>query len=238
MSDPRHDDSGRLIAGGLVGALILHVGFVAALMANPPEPHLASAAPNRIHMVKTLAGEVSMGVVQTPTAPVPDVPAPRAADRPELSTKAASSTSKTRPKNEPKLATVIPDAARSKTKSPTAGAGETGGKGSDLASVDLGGTDFPFPGYQRNIVNAIAQNFPRQNGAFRAEVMFIIRRDGSVDLDQVQMVTRSGNYVFDNAALGAIEAATNKKLFGPLPAGYRDDALTVIFKFDPSLIRP
>src|SRR5205823_2065149 len=112
------------------------------------------------------------------------------------------------------------------------------GKGSDLVNVDLGGTDFPFPVYQRNIVNRIAENFPKQSGAFRAEVMFIIRRDGSVDLDQVHVITSSGRYVFDNAAVGAIEAVANKKLFGPLPAAYPNDALTVIFKFDPSLIRP
>jgi outer membrane biosynthesis protein TonB len=238
MSELRHDDSARMIAMGLGGALILHALLVAGLLATPESTRVPTAIPNRIHMVRTQAGELSIGVVQTPTPPVPDVPAPRAADRPELATKAAPATSKTRPKNEPKLATVTPDAARSKTRSPTAGAGETGGKGSDLASVDLGGTDFPFPVYQRNIVNAIAQNFPRQNGAYRAEVLFVIRRDGSVDLDQVQVVTRSGNYVFDNAALGAVEAAANKKMFGPLPPGYRDDALTVIFKFDPSLIRP
>ena len=189
-------------------------------------------------MVQTQAGAVSIGVVTTAPAVVPVVPAPRAADRPELSTKAAPQTTKTRPKTEPKLATVTPDGAKSKVKAPIAGAGDTGGKGSDLANVDLGGTDFPFPVYQRNIVNRIAENFPKQSGALHAEVMFIIRRDGSVDLDQVHVITSSGNYVFDNAAVGAIEAAVNKKLFGPLPTGYRDDALTVIFKFDPSLIRP
>jgi protein TonB len=166
------------------------------------------------------------------------VPAPRAAERPEQTTKAAPPTAKTRPKTEAKLATVTPDAARSKAKAPIAGAGDVGGKGSDLANVDLGGTDFPFPVYQRNIVNRIAENFPRQSGSYSAEVMFIIRRDGSVDLDQMSLVTRSGNYVFDNAALAAVEAAATKKLFGPLPDGFRNDALTVIFKFDPSLIRP
>jgi outer membrane biosynthesis protein TonB len=238
MSEPGRDDSRRLIVGGLFGAVLLHGAAVAVLLASPATEHIQTATPNRIHMVRTQAGDVSIGVVQTPTVPIPEVPTPRAADRPELSTKSAPQTSKTRPKEAPKLATVTPDASKSKTKSPTAGAGETGGKGSDLANVDLGGTDFPFPVYQRNIVNAIAQNFSRQNGAYRAEVMFVIRRDGSVDLDGMQVVTRSGNYVFDNAALSAIEAAANKKLFGPLPPGYRDDALTVIFKFDPSLIRP
>src|SRR3954471_6339151 len=127
MSEVGRDDSGPLIIGGLIGALMLHAVAVAALLASPPAARTATATPNRIHMVRTQAGEVSTGVVQTPVAPVPDVPAPRAADRPELSTKAAPQTSKTRPKSEAKLATVIPDASKSKTKSPTAGAGETGG---------------------------------------------------------------------------------------------------------------
>jgi outer membrane biosynthesis protein TonB len=190
-------------------------------------------------MVMTQAGEQSVGVVQTPADPVAPTPAPRAADRPEQTTKAAPQTTKTRPKDEVKLATVTPDAAKSKTKAPIAGAGPVGGKGADLANVDLGGTDFPVPGYVRNIVNRIAEQFHAPSGSsFRAEVMFVIRRDGSVDLDQVQMLTRSGNYSFDNAALAALEAVVNKKLFGPLPAAYPNDALTVIFKFDPSLIRP
>lgn len=238
MSEGRTDDSGRMIALGLLGALILHAVFVAALLASPKSVHVPTATPSRLHMVMTQAGAVSIGVVTTAPPIVPEVPAPRAADRPELSTKSAPQTSMTRPKTESKLATVTPDGAKSKVKAPIAGAGDTGGKGSDLANVDLGGTDFPFPVYQRNIVNRIAENFPKQSGALHAEVMFIIRRDGSVDLDQVHVITSSGNYVFDNAAVGAIEAAVNKKLFGPLPAAYRDDALTVIFKFDPSLIRP
>ena len=238
MSDLRTDDSSRLLAAGTIGALALHLVFAAALMASPKSVRVPVAAPSRLHMVMTQAGAVSVGVVQDAPTPVVDAPAPRAADRPELSTKSAPKTSKVRRKNEPKLATVTPDAAKTKTKAPIAGAGQTGGKGSDLANVDLGGTDFPFPVYQRNIVNRIAEQFPRQSGALRAEVMFIIRRDGSVDLDQVQVVTSSGSYSFDNSAVGAIEAVVNKRLFGSLPAGYQNDALTVIFKFDPSLIRP
>jgi outer membrane biosynthesis protein TonB len=232
------DDGRQMLAGGLLAALLLHVGLAAVLLEAPAPDHPVTATPSRLHMVMTQAGAPQVGVVTTPTPPVPDVPAPRAAERPEQTTKAAPPTSKTRPKAEAKLATVTPDAVKSKTKAPIAGAGDVGGKGSDLANVDLGGTDFPFPVYQRNIVNRIAENFPKQSGAYSAEVMFIIRRDGSVDLDQMSLVTRSGNYVFDNAALAAVEAAATKKLFGPLPDGYRNDALTVIFKFDPSLIRP
>src|SRR5438046_7273830 len=104
MNEAGRDDSRRLIVGGLAGALLLHAAGVAVLLASPPTEHVQTATPNRIHMVRTQAGEVSIGVVQTPTAPVPEVPAPRAADRPELSTKSAPQTSKTRPRATPKLA--------------------------------------------------------------------------------------------------------------------------------------
>ena len=226
-----------MLTVGILAAVLVHAAAAVALF-DVGTGSVPVAPPSRLHMVMTQAGTPQVGVVTTPATPTPMTPAPRAADRPEQTTKAAPPTAKTKTKAEPKLATVTPDAAKTKGQSPIAGAGDVGGKGADLANVDLGGTDFPFPVYQRNIVNRIAENFARQSGAYRAEVMFIIRRDGSVDLDQMNLVTRSGNYVFDNAALAAIEAAATKKLFGPLPAGYPNDALTVIFKFDPSLIRP
>jgi outer membrane biosynthesis protein TonB len=239
MSMHRSEDSTRLVATSLVLAVLLHLGFVAALMASPRATPAFHSTTTRVHMVKTQAGEQSVGVVTSTPDAVAPTPAPRAADRPDVATKAAPPTSTTRPKPPPKLATVTPDAAKSKANMPIAGAGAVGGKGADLANIDLGGTDFPSPGYVRNIVNRIAEQFHAPPGAnFRAEVMFIIKRDGSVDLDQAQMLTRSGNYAFDNAALGALEAVVNKKLFGPLPAAYPNDALTVIFKFDPSIIRP
>ena len=151
--------------------------------------------------------------------------------------KPAPTTTKTRPKDRVKDATVTPNAAKSAKNAPTAGS-EAGGKGTDLANVDLGGTEFPYPAYQRNIVNRIAEQFRTTEKNLSAEVMFIIRRDGSVDPDQMKLLTRSGSYTFDNAAMGAIEAVANRKLFGPLPADFKNDALTVIFKFDPAISRP
>jgi hypothetical protein len=34
-----------------------------------------------------------------------------------------------------------------------------------------------------------------------------------------------------------VEAAARSGSFGPLPDGFKDDVLTVIFSFDPQLIR-
>jgi hypothetical protein len=52
-----------------------------------------------------------------------------------------------------------------------------------------------------------------------------------------RIVVRSGVYAFDLEAMGAIEAAATARAFGPLPTGYGEDVLPVVFSFDPSLIR-
>ena len=118
---------------------------------------------------------------------------------------------------------------------PKAGGGPIGGKGTDVATVQTEGIDFPFPGYLNNIVRQIALRFNPSdaNSGRRAEVRFVIRRDGSVIA--IGFVTRSGSYAFDLEAQGAIEAAASQ--FGPLPEGFNDDALPVVFSFDPRIIR-
>ena len=66
--------------------------------------------------------------------------------------------------------------------------------------------------------------------------MFIIRRDGSIVPNSLQFVSRSGNFAFDLEAQGAVEQAGNAKAFGPLPAGFADDVLPVVFSFDPRIL--
>ena len=116
-----------------------------------------------------------------------------------------------------------------------AGGGPTGDRGTDVATVRTEGVDFPFPGYLENIVRQIAKNFgEHRNTNVRAEVQFLIRRDGSVSA--IQFVTRSGDYSFDLDAQGAVEAAGKNNGFGPLPNGFSDDVLPVIFSFDPTVV--
>jgi outer membrane biosynthesis protein TonB len=74
-------------------------------------------------------------------------------------------------------------------------------------------------------------------GAFRGMVRFTIRRDGSVSLESIGYVTRSGNFTFDQDMLAAVEAAANAKAFGPLPPGFQEDILPVQFRFEPAAIR-
>ena len=99
------------------------------------------------------------------------------------------------------------------------------------------GIDFPFQGYLDNIVRQIAMRFKPEtnNKSLRAEVRFIIRRDGSITSPVLSIASR--DYGFDAEARGSVEAAGAMRAFGPLPAGYRDDVLPVTFSFVPGLIR-
>jgi protein TonB len=134
----------------------------------------------------------------------------------------------------PKPADVAP---RPKTDAPKAGGGPTGGKGTDVATVRSDGIEFPFPGYLNNIVRQIALNFKPRNASARlkAEVRFLIHRDGSVS--DLTFVRRSGNFSFDLEAQGAVEAASTSGAFGPLPSGFPDDVLPVVFSFDPEFLK-
>jgi protein TonB len=147
----------------------------------------------------------------------------------------------TAPLPKPSTATpTLPTDTKVDTKAPapTAAGGETGGRGTDVATVLTEGIEFPFPGYLENIVRQIALRFkPSARGALRAEVAFLIRRDGSVPAESIRLVTRSGVYSFDLEAQGAVEAAANQRAFGALPAGFADDVLSVTFRFDPKLLR-
>jgi protein TonB len=141
-----------------------------------------------------------------------------------------------KPAKPQKVATPVAAAPATPAKAapaPVAGGGPQGGRGADVANVRVDGIDFPYPGYLQNVVRQIAVNFKPSRGGLTAVVAFLIRRDGSVT--GIRLTTRSGVYSFDTEAMGAVEAASRS--FGPLPAGYSDDALPVIFSFDPRLIR-
>jgi protein TonB len=109
--------------------------------------------------------------------------------------------------------------------------------GTDPATVNTAGMEFPYPEYLRNIVAQVHRRWQRPGGnvSLRAEVQFFIHRDGSVT--HFQFVQRSGNFGFDLEAQGAIEAAANAGAFGPLPEGFSEDVLVVSFFFDPAKTR-
>jgi protein TonB len=226
------------LAGPLVLSLLLHAGavlpFVLLTAVRPP----ALPPMYRVDLVAAPPGPRAMGVVRetAPAEPAEAKVPPKAATTTENVVRAPIDPPVRRPPPTRATENVTPKATPrvAPAKATTAGGGETGGTGTDVANVRTEGIEFPFPGYLRNIVRQIALNFsPRNPGALRAEVYFLIRRDGSVT--GVRFVTRSGNFAFDLEAEAAIEAAARS--FGPLPAGFTDDILPIVFSFDPATLR-
>ena len=190
----------------------------------------------KVNIIAAPAGPRAIGVVQPEVAETPPLPATVTPPLPAPKESPLPTPKITPSKAQPKATPVEKPAPRvPRTPAPKAGGGPIGGKGTDVATVQTEGIDFPFPGYLNNIVRQIALRFspPDNNSGLRADVRFVIRRDGSVI--GIGFVTRSGNYAFDLEAQGAIEAAARE--FGPLPDGFHDDALPVVFSFDPRLIR-
>ena len=220
-------------------SLALHFSLVAlVLLAGLRKTDVPALPPiYRVNIVAAPAGPRAIGEVRPEPAETPPVAPPEVAPPPPPSptveravpTKAAQ---KAAPRTTP---TETPARQAAKTAAPRAGGGPIGGQGTDVATVQTEGIDFPFPGYLNNIVRQIALRFNPNDAAsgLRAEVRFVIRRDGSVI--GIGFVTRSGNYAFDLEAQGAVEAAATQ--FGALPEGFRDDALPVVFSFDPRIIR-
>lgn len=198
----------------------------------------------RVNLIAAPPGPRQMGEVQpTPTAappPAAETPAPAAVSRATPDPSRMKALNEKTPKKAPKVATpnvAPPKKAPAKAApAPVAGGGPTGGRGADVANVTVDGIDFKYPGYLENVVRQIAIRFKPPNGrALTAVVAFLIRRDGSVT--GIRLTTRSGVYSFDTEAMGAVDAAANARAFGPLPQGFSDDVLPVIFSFDPRLIR-
>ena len=225
--------------GGLTGPLgvsaALHLSLVAlaiwALRAGPP---MVLPPIYKVNIVAAPPGPRAIGEVSTAPAPAKPAETPpkmreAPAPLPAAPTKKAPapSTRATPVEGKPKTAPA--------TKAPRAGGGPVGGRGTDVATVQTAGIDFPFPGYLNNIVRQIALNFrvKNPNSPLSATVSFLIHRDGSVT--NVKFLTRSGVYSFDLEAQGAVERASSA--FGPLPSGFRDDVLPVVFSFDPRFLQ-
>ena len=231
------------LGSSLVWSALLHALVVAAFLFGRAHAPVPMPPAYRVTLVAAPAAPRQVGVVReappepTPAPAVP-TPPPVARETPEPARMKAPPT-KARPVKTPKTATpnARPTTAKpAPTPAPTprAGGGETGGRGADVANVRTEGIEFPYPVYLQNVVRQIALQFkPPPNSAYRAEVSFLIRRDGSVS--GLRLVARSGSFSFDQDAMGAVEAASRS--FGPLPQGFTDDVLPVIFSFDPRLIR-
>jgi len=238
----------RHIAPFTLSAL-LHAA-VATLLFNTLKERKTVALPPmyRVSIVAAPAGERAIGEVKSgqakattavtqPSAAqstLKEMPLPKAKPAQKTPARATPSVSKPAAKAGAADAKAVP---QPKTEAPKAGGGPVGGKGTDVATVRSDGIEFPFPGYLNNIVRQIALNFkPRNtNARLKAEIRFLIHRDGSVS--DLTFIRRSGNFSFDLEAQGAVEAASSARRFGPLPDGFPDDVLPVVFSFDPEFLK-
>jgi protein TonB len=226
----------RSLAGPIGASAILHAAVILPLLIMQTASHAPMPPMYKVELIAAPAGERAAGVVTT--APAPAVPAtapPKAATK---ATKAVKTPVKTKSVPKPVVQATPKMGTKQEAVSknaPKAGGGETGGKGADVQNITTEGVDFPFPGYLQNIVRQIALNFsPKGNvGALRAEVFFMINRDGKVT--GFRFISRSGNLAFDIEAQGAVDAASRS--FGALPSQYSDDVLPVVFSFDPSKLK-
>lgn len=243
---PRRDLSLRT---PLVWSGLFHLLVVAGLLVGRSRAPTVAPPTYRVTLIAAPAAPRQVGVVrETPRAPeptrstpTPTAPTPRAPATPEPERMPAPPT---RAGPERPTRTATPNAAGASAKpaptraapAPAAGGGPVGGRGADVANVRTEGIEFPYPVYLQNVVRQIALQFKLPpNSALRAEVSFLIRRDGSIT--GLRLVARSGAFSFDQDAMGAVEAAARSNAFGPLPQGFTDDVLPVIFSFDPRLIR-
>ncbi len=107
-------------------------------------------------------------------------------------------------------------------------------EGEEIVDVQIEGANSLFPQYNRNIIRQINRYWRPPAGArdLRAEIAFVIHRDGSVT--DLEWIARSRSRPFNLVAMGAIESAARAGAFGPLPAAFPADAMRVSFFFDPS----
>ena len=107
-------------------------------------------------------------------------------------------------------------------------------EGDEAINVQLEGAAFVDPAYLQNIIRQVNRYWrpPAGGRHLRAEVVFVIEQDGSVE--EIEMLTRSGDMGFDLEARGAIEAAGRARAFGPLPEAWPRDRLRISFFFDPT----
>lgn len=229
-------------AVGAVGTLVVHGGALAAalLLARPGRP----SPP--VYAVELVAAPAPVNAPEAPVATAPastPAPEPAAPERtrtaPAPRTPAVKAPTPPPKRTPPRTTPPSPGAqtARTTTTTPVAPApGETPGSGTDAVTVKTPGLVFAYPEYLRNIVAQVYRRWDRpRGGTRRAEVFFLILRDGTVR--DIRFLTPSGDFTFDLGAQGAIEAAANAGAFGPLPDGYPQDVLPVSFFFEPGRSR-
>ncbi|MEK6612612.1 MAG: TonB C-terminal domain-containing protein [Gemmatimonadota bacterium] len=224
------------IAGPLAMSAALHLVAISLLVvARSSGGGVALPPMYRVELIAAPPGAPAVGVV-TNEPQAADAPKPEPAKGAPKPVENAVSIKAPGTRSAATRSTPTPANTKPAAVAPRAGGGAEGGPGTDVANIRTEGIDFPFPGYLQNIVRQVRLNFSPTDKSLRtAEVFFLIRRDGSSS--GFRFLLRSGSYAFDLECQGAVEAASASKAWGPLPAGFMDDVLPVIFRFDPKTLR-
>lgn len=246
MSQSHTTPAPGTLSSGVAFSAAIHIALVAAALWWGSQTEAPRPPVYRVELVGAPPGPRQAGVVTPaaqPSVQAPDiagaervpevkaVPKPSSAKKVLPTPKATPSTSRSKQAG---AKTASPTTTKP-TSAPKAGAGAQGGKGADVANLNIRGIEFPYPGYLQNIVRQLTLNWtPRRvSAALMSEVKFTIRRDGSVMA--IEVVKRSGDRIYDLDAMGAIEAVGSTRGFGALPQGWSDDVLIVYFTFDYAL---
>jgi outer membrane biosynthesis protein TonB len=213
--------------------VVVHGVAVALLVAFAPRREILPP----VYAVHLLAAPAPAPVETPKTVTQPSPTPPPAPAVPKTPPKAVKSAPPPKPAPKPAPVQTVAPPRKAAPQPVTAAPGETPSTGSDAVTVSTPGLEFPFPEYLRNIVAQVYRRWDRPFGAggLKAEVFFLITRDGAVK--DIRFIQSSGNFSFDLGAQGAIEAAGNAHAFGRLPDGFGSDVLPVSFYFVPGQSR-
>jgi len=224
-----------------VASVMFHGALVAAFFLLRPGVMPPAPPVYRVQLFAAPPGERQVGVVQdqpTPTPPPETKPVVKPPPKPVASKPIPKPTAKSVPVA--KQVTPTPptktEPAKTADPAPVAGGGASGGHGADVANVETGGLDFPYPYYTANIIRQLILAWGQGAPRYDATVRFTIKRDGTVDPESIHLVVNN-NYANDRRAVGAVEQVADAKGFGPLPAGFREDILPVTIRFTPSMFK-
>lgn len=139
---------------------------------------------------------------------------------------------------EPEAEEKVPDPERvperreepTRAETPTPRPGPERARETGDLPVSVEGRPFPFPWYLEQVYRKVTRNWRPTSNTLEATVHFRIDARGRVT--EVDVHESSGNFLFDQAARRAVEAAGPMP---PLPDGYSGDWLGVYFVFDTQL---
>ena len=221
--------------GPLIGSAVIHgtalflVWWIAAVPREVPE-----FITYEIELISPSAAELGEGTPPPPEELVIETPLERLPE-PEVETPAVVELEPPAEEEPPEPEeTVEPDVEPDEDPAPATSQDpdpDVETPGEDL-NVRLEGIRQDYPVYYNNIIRQMERCFRwRGDEALRAEIYFVINRNGSVS--DVDILEASGSIGFDIEAMGAAECAGRPAGFGPLPEELPFDRFPVIFTFDP-----